>query len=343
MPTRLNRMKFLSWLDQTKPGLSPKPLIQQSDCFIFTGGELITFNEQTCCRKKTGLKLECAVTAKPLHKLISELDCEDVYIELGKSGFIIKASSNEGSLIHAEADIKLPVEEVEKPAKWKPLATEFCEALSMVQGCVAQNEKGERYRPWQSCVHLHPKRVEASDNFHMTRFRLPTGLASEALIRRTSFGDMAALGICEVCEGENWIHFRNGDGYNISCCKYADEEKYPDLRQWYDFEGEKVVMPKGLLESLPRAEIFIGEEEDGAVSLELQKGAVRLTGRGTSGKYWKAVKVKYAGAPIKFNIYPRVLAKLIESYSEFTVGQGVGKVKAGMDRYVYAAVTEAIK
>jgi len=44
---KINRQEFLDSLEMVKAGLSPREFIEQSSCFAFKEGEVLTFNDES--------------------------------------------------------------------------------------------------------------------------------------------------------------------------------------------------------------------------------------------------------------------------------------------------------
>ena len=60
------RKKLLEELQIADIGLAAKPTIQQSDCYVFQNGEVITYNDEVACHTKCSLGITGAVNAKKL-------------------------------------------------------------------------------------------------------------------------------------------------------------------------------------------------------------------------------------------------------------------------------------
>ena len=50
------REAFLRTLEAVQPGLDPTGAIEQSSCFIFKDGAVMTFNDEVSCRMDLSLK-----------------------------------------------------------------------------------------------------------------------------------------------------------------------------------------------------------------------------------------------------------------------------------------------
>ena len=55
--TTVNREAFLHQLESVQAGLSSKEMIEQSSCFAFIKGKVVTYNDEISCRQKCEVPL----------------------------------------------------------------------------------------------------------------------------------------------------------------------------------------------------------------------------------------------------------------------------------------------
>jgi hypothetical protein len=304
MPQTVNREKILSQLEAVLPGLSTKDIIEQSSCFVFKGGQVMTFNDEVACVQKSDLQIEGAVKAAPLLAILRKMDDEEIAVEELDNEVQIKGKRKIVDVLK-DKEILLPVENVEQPGKWKKLSEGFLEAVDLVQSCAGKDDS-----QWNlTCVNLHPEWMEACDDVQMTRYMIPTGVKKSTLVRRTSLKSIVSLGVTKMSETETWIHFKNAEGLVLSCRRYI--EAYPDLGPILDFKGKKAPLPKGLDDIIDRAEVASSEDPDAnEVTVELKSGKFRIRSVGLSMKYTEWKKTTYQGDDIKFMISPKMLKEL---------------------------------
>ena len=61
---KINRMNLLNVLESVHPGLSKRDMVEQSACFVFQGGRVITFNDEIACSLETELSI-CLLYTSP--------------------------------------------------------------------------------------------------------------------------------------------------------------------------------------------------------------------------------------------------------------------------------------
>ncbi len=328
MSTRIDRMELLQRLEAIQPGLSPRDIVEQSSCFVFKDGLIQTYNDEIACRIKSPFKFTGAVTAAPLLAILNKLKEDDVEVEPTEEELLIIGKKRRAG-IRMDAEITLPIDSVEKPKKWRPIHEDFVEAISIVHECAGTNQEEFAL----TCVHIHPKYIEACDNHQLTRYRISSGVTVAALVRRDAIKHIISLDMTEFAETETWIHFRNPTGLMLSCRRFIEE--FPNLSPILKVEGEPTTLPKGLADAADKAEVFSKENaDDNQVMVELRPGKLRIKGTGTSGWYSEVKKLKYNGKAISFQISPRLLMELTKRHNECLVSEERLKVDGGKWVYV---------
>jgi DNA polymerase III sliding clamp (beta) subunit (PCNA family) len=327
---RITRENFLGQLESVQPGLSAREIIEQSSCFIFQEGEVVTYNDEIACRQECSLSdVAGAVPAEPLLAILRKLNEEEIEVSSNEGELLIKGKKRQAG-IKMEMNILLPIDTVDRPKKWKSLPKNFTEAVTIIGQCASKDESQFVI----TCVHLHPKWIEACDNYQIARYPMETGLEESTLIRREALKHITTLDMNSFSETKSWMHFKNENGLVLSCRRYVED--YPDLQPYLSVKkGEKTEFPKGLKEATEKAEIFSqGNIESNQVEVSLCAGRLKLKGRGVTGWYSEVKKVSYSGGGISFLITPQLLRELVTNYNECEITPGTLKVDSGSFIYV---------
>lgn len=306
----INREAFLSQLELVQAGLSTREVLEQSSCFVFTGGRIITFNDEVACSIKTELDITGAIVATPLLNLLRKMEEEQLNIELVKGELLISGKRRKGGLT-CQNEILLPFASVEPPKKWSKLPTQFAEACKLAKQVVSTDEAKFAF----TCVHINADFVEGCDNIQMIRTSFPTGFKDSILIKGTAIASIVDLGISEFSLTESWAHFRNMAGLVISCRRYI--ESYPDLSKILEVQGKPIVLPKALVEATDKAAIFANDTADaGFVSISVRAGKLMIKGTGAFGWYKEIKSIVYKGPPFEFLIAPNLLTDIVKNYND---------------------------
>lgn len=334
---KINREELLRCLSSVSPGLAKREVVEQSSCYCFRNGTVVTYNEEIAVTCACAIKEEFAVPAGPLTSLLQKLTEPEVDVFL-KDGELIVGGARKRSGIRVEAQVLLPMESVEMPDDdaWVLLDGHFCEGLDFVSQCTA--EKADVFE--LTCVHIGVDFVEGCDNFQFAHYPVTTGLQSECLLRGKSVRHIIGLGMNAVAESSGWIHFRNSSGLVLSCRRWS--EVYPDYSSLRTWTGQATVLPGGLKDAVGKAQVFSGDNATGDnVRVELTPGKLRLRGEGSMGWYEERIEVKYSGPPLRFMIAPRLLADLTAKSQECEVTGERLRIRLGQAQYVACLFPEA--
>lgn len=329
--TKVNREELLRQLESVSPGLSSKDIVEQSSCFVFKKGEVLSYNDEVSCRGPSILNdsVEGAVKAEKFLELLRKLPEEEIGISAEGGELRVTGKSRKAG-IRMEEDIALSLDSLEAPEKWRKLPDEFTEAVSIVQQCASQDQTSFE----MTCIHLHPEWIEACDNFQICRWPMETGFKTSILVRQSSLKHIVPLGVTKFGETAGWLHFKNADGIILSCRKY--EEEYRDMTNFLKVKGSPTRLPKALADAAEKAAIFSAENgRNDRILVELKAGRIRVRGEGTSGWYIEDKKIVYDGEEMVFLISPGLLTELTKKYEECSIGPGRLKVKG--DKYTYVA------
>jgi hypothetical protein len=310
MSNRVNRSKLLVCLETVAPGLSPKDIIEQSSCYVFRNGFVLTYNDEVGCRLRTPLPVDLtgAVAAEPLRKALQILEDEEVEVEQRGGKLVLTAVASRSLVaIRMESEILLPVHLIEKPGAWRPLPPEFGDAVKIVQ----ETAKNDAEAFITTVIHVHPDYLEAIEGVQATRYRLETGVETPFLARRTALGPLAGLGMTKISETEKWTHFRNSAGLTYSVRRY--NEAFADLGGLFVPAGEPATLPSGVAKAAELAAVFSGEDKDNnEVTVELREGKMKVRGDGSHGYARRRLDLAYHGPPGTFRISPVLLATIVE-------------------------------
>jgi DNA polymerase III sliding clamp (beta) subunit (PCNA family) len=336
MSVRVKREELFGKLQSVQPGLTAKEVIDQSSCLVFTPGMIMTYNDEVSCRTPYEALEEFtgAVKAKPLLELLGKLPEDEVELEEdGGELHVMGVGSRREAGIRMEKEILSAAGSVELPEEWSPLPESFPEALELVSACAGTDDS--RFN--MTCVHFHPKFIEACDNLQLARYRLRLPV-QECIVKQTSLKQINTLGMTEIAQTGSWLHFRNASGLILSCRMYKEDkggDLYPDMSGVLNI-GEspaEATLPGGLAEEVERAKIFSAEGNDDKILVELRPGKMRVKGQGASGWFSVTKKMTYTGPSMEFLISPKLLIEITKKGNTCEVAPERMRIQG--ERYTY--------
>lgn len=337
MAQKINREEMLRAFQSVSPGLTTKEILQQSSCLVFRRDRVHTFNDEIACSVPSPISdFEGAVPAKPFIAVLSKLPDELLQVTTNAEKVEV-AGKGRKLKVNREAEILLPIDDLEQPDEWSQLPANFFEAVSLVGTCASKDESEFQL----TCVHIGESVIEATDRYQIGRYEIECGFEKDICVRADSLDKASGFGMVQYCITDNWIHFRNEADLVFSCRTWVDD--YEDLAQYLEFERDTpVVLPNGLDEVLARAEIFSADNvRSKNVGVSLQSGAVIFKGEGAYGEYMERRPISYDGDSLQFTIAPKLLLAVTEKASECYVDGSKLSVDAGA--FLYLASLEAVE
>jgi len=333
---QINREEFLRVLQSVSPGLAQREIIEQSSCFIFIDGRVMTFNDEVCCSRDSPLpELHGALRAQKTLDLLSKLTEDELDVSMNEDGteLLVKGAGRRSGL-RMEAQVVLPVDSIEIPTEWRELDARFAEGVSLVHGCAST----EMSQFVLTCVHIHPDYVEASDRFQIARFPIPTGFPQSILVRAQSLCKIIGYDMTMCAETGGWVHFKNPTGLVMSIRRHLDSG-YRDLSEFITPTGtSKVTLPGGLEEAVGRSNLFSSEKSDGnVIKVSFRPNKLMIEGEGPSGWFKEQKPVAYEGQPVSFLIAPKLLIEVSKRSSECGISDNRLFIDGG--KFLYATAT----
>ncbi len=344
----VNREAFLNLLQAIKVAVTPKDEIDQSSCFVFQNGLVAGFDEEKLCRAKSGLGKDflCVVRAKPILQLLDRLPDEKIILSLTDGELLVSGLNGRKSGLVVEREVRLLLSQTEDPGKddWRNLPANFSEAIKLAAECTGSDDP----KFWLTCVHVHPKYVEACDNKRILRYTvdLEGVINGEFLIRSSAAEAIHDLGMEKVCETQNWVHFQNRNEVVLSCRRWLDE--FRDLGPVLESAkgGRTIELPDGLGEAAKRAAIFaneIGVKGKPKIMIRLQDGDGKsnnknllVRGEGPLGWLEEPFSVTYTGPTLAFMATPTLLSEIGRRSNAVDVANN--KLYVRSDNYEYVAL-----
>lgn len=338
---RVNRIDLLQAMEAVEPGISQRPTLEQSDCIIARNGYFFTLQNEIFCKSKSPLDkgIECAVNGQKILAAIRGIPDMEVDVNIDKE-FEIKGKKFSAAVQVADKII-LPIDQVEKPEQWSDLHHEFSEAMKLVVEC---SEKGETLTT-VTCLHIHPKWIEATDRFTFARYRIPSGVTESCLIHSLAARAIQSRFPTRICSTKEWLHFRNDSGVRLSVRRHIAE--YPDMTHYTKQRGKPISFPKVAADAIKFLELFSKQNtDDNEIEVKLDQDRVHIDGYGVASRASYHSKAKYSGKSVGFRIKPATLQNLIKEHEgiELVTGeQNNTMLVISSGQYFFMAVTDELR
>lgn len=312
-----DRKKLLAILSAVLPGIAKKELIEQSSCFIFTAGEVISYNDEISIRALLDLgNFQGAVPAIPLITLLEKLSDDIVIIEHKSSRLMIKGKRKRG-LLRTHSEIILPVKRPELPKKLKKLPADFGDVITTAASSASPHDT----RIIFTAVNITEQCAEATDNQQITQVSFKTPCPLSFLIPAAQAQMIASYAPTHVYLGDGWVYFRTKTGILISCRTIAGT--FPDIAPLLTIKGVRIRFPKMTQDAITRTMIFLDTEfeKEYYITISISDNSFRLHSEGTKGSFDEILPVKYTGKPVAFDIHPQLLESALTRLRDIIIGE----------------------
>lgn len=331
----ISRGLLLARLEEAAIAVSPKAVLEQSECFVFTGDKLITFNDEIMVRTQNPLGFDVVVNAADLKETLAKLPDDEISVTFGGGELRVKGKRRTAGLT-ATAEATLPISEVPAPDKWARL--EEGVLSSLLQAARVCGNGNAQYLA--TVVHITPNLVEGCDNSRLYRVTGATGFPGPVLIPARSVAALDKMELTKVCIGKGWVHFKTAGGAEISVV-CSNEKYHPNIDKLLEMnEAEKITLPANLGEIIERAEVFNSGAYDDRVGVKIQTGEIVITSRkeggesGGGGWYRERKKIGYTGRLLNFNINPKFLVEVLKKNRDVAVNDRKLKLVSGPVQFV---------
>jgi hypothetical protein len=317
---KVNRLGLLEALNKVKPGLDAAgSAIEQGNCFVFCKDYIFTFNDSVAVRIPFKTGITGAVPSSELLAFVNRVGVDDLDIKMVEGVF--RATGTRVKVgIHSETEIHLPLDEiiiVPPIDEFIPLPKNFLNGVRMTVDTAGKNTNSQALES----VHILDSIMESCDNFRLTVFDLSAKWEKESLIPARSLVKILAYDPVSYGFAEDWVHFYNEDGCVISIRPV--NEAFEELSSLIGIKGTEVVFPKDLEQALSDAAIFLNQEAEYQVKVELSKNKITVTGEGDIGWLEEIVRFKYSGENISFQMNPTFLIGMLGVLENVIIGDSM--------------------
>lgn len=279
-----------SALEQVRPGLANKELVEQSTSFVFMNARVVTFNDEISVScPLPGWEIEGAVKAETLYKFLGKATGKEIEIEADEGEMRLKAGRSRIGLAF-QTEIRLPLDEVDEIGQWHLLPDDFKEAVNFVRFSVAKDFS----KPLLTGINIRDTGiVEGGCGTRATRFEMKKVMpVGTFLIPGDSAAEMLKYDVKEISLTERWVHFKTKDGTVFSSFLFAEEypsESFSRVMQLDNFV--EISFPAELTDVLNRAGAVFEKsgpsgKQDASIELKKKKNRIFVQAASEDGTEW---------------------------------------------------------
>ena len=331
----IDKQELLEILTKVKPGLSHKDIVEQASHFIFTGEEIVTYNDQICISHPFKTDFKCSVNADNLFKILSGVPGDDVEIKFdgtqleitGKKFKAGLAVSVEETIYTLFSDIRIGFRR-----GWKEIPSDFMEGLFL---CMFSASMDMTTRTLTGVGVLDDSMV-SSDDYRLSKYKLDVGVGTDFLIPAKAIFELKGYDFKEYKVSESWIHFRTENGVVFSIRLIEGSMKEFDFEQYFEVDGAELVLPEKLASVLETVSIMAEGDFDFEKKIEIIVDGNKVICKGRKSQGWVEIEEKLEGEneAVSFFINPIFLKQILQKTNSVIIGEGRALFKSDKFEHV---------
>jgi len=315
---KLDKHDLLRVLTRVKPGIAKKGIVEQFTHFIFTGKEIVTYNDDISICHPFETDFKCSVKAEDLFKILSGIknDVVDIILEEGRMS-INTAKTRAGLATTTEGDAEEHIELLDLGSlTWSNCPPDLAKGLFL---CMF-SASSDMTQGVLTCVYVNGNKVSSSDEVRVSEYTLKKKTDLNVLIPARNITELLCFDTKHYCISNSWIHFKTEDNVVFSSrIVVGDFEE--DCSQYFAVEGEEVNLPtdfKDMIESVA----FMTEGEidmDKTVNLKIKDKKILCKAEKQTGWIEKELDFEF-DHNITIKINPLFLTQILDKATTLRVG-----------------------
>jgi DNA polymerase III sliding clamp (beta) subunit (PCNA family) len=294
------------------PGIARKETFDQADKLAFEQGKLISYNDEVSIfHPLSGTEeINGAIDGRKLYELLNRVTADTVTLTQNENELRFKCGSSVANF--KLAPVVLPFSEIDWSGDYEKLPEGFKNALKLVASTCARDMS----RPVLTCVYMFENLMIGSDGYRVSQFTFDSQLPT-LLLPVTAAELIAENEIKSIALGENgeWVRFMTNEETVI--CARLSTGNYPDLSKTLDVTGDEITLPKSLIQTLERAQIFSKRDHriDEEVQVTLRDRGITVRSNYDGGRFEERVRGSQV-ADGEFTIHPDLFAEALSGEDE---------------------------
>ena len=319
---KINRKELLEKLKLIKPVLSNNSNIEDHSSFLFTGTEIITYNNDMSIGVEFESDFKCLIKADKFFDLVSNIDDDFIMVKITKGLMSVNSKKTKAKLVLVEGaeDDVISIIRPDKKIKWKKLPLDFMEGVGL---CIFSAGR-DMVKPINTCLYINKNTISSTDNLRLSQFKMKTEIEDTFLLSVFSAIELVKFKIIKYCVQEKWIFFKTDD--NVIFCSRKMEGSFFKLDHVLNVEGKKFVLNKDIIKIIKVGSLF----SDGAfnydkyMDVEIKDNKIKCSSTLSSASVMGVMNIEsdVSDMDIKFRINPDFFKTILEKINDVIYSDG---------------------
>lgn len=319
---KVDRKELLDILKLVGQAKGEKEIVEQMSHFIFTGDDVICFNDQVCLQHAyEKIEEPFSVKATAFQSILSKIKSKEVKISITENGVKVNGRTSK-ALISTQVEDEVSDllnslnEELNDEKGWISLSDSFASSVETASLSVSNDASSIL-----SCVYIHNGFANSTDQTCCTRaFMSDKDLPSFFLKPKTIKILKKIGGAKEMKITPNWVHFWASDDLVLSARvlmgEFIDDNALESVFQAK--EKIKMKLPEDILDGLEFVETMV-DPENLVAQIHIDGERLEIKTEGIIGWAKKEFKLETKQPKISFAINILFLQKILKYTNELSI------------------------
>lgn len=333
---KIKKQQLIDVLQVIKPAVSQKGIVEQMDCFLFTGQYVFAYNDKISIGHPFETDFNCGISAEELYRVIAKCPSDDIDLSFTENELVVAAKKFKSGIKHTEGELfDILPDKVLNAVKWKSAPAEMQEGIDLCSFSAAKDASV----PFLNCVAVIQDHIVSSDNYRVSRYTLPKAIPDSFLLPVKAAVELCKIsGISHYSLHAGWALFKNKETGVIFCARVVAVD-YPDasISDILDVKGERFKIPDEVLPAIEACDIFADPVAlDSRMTLKIQKDVLCCKSKNDRGWMEYSLDVKTKIDNLEIDINPIFLGHILKHATMVTHGENKLLFRSGAFQHVMA-------
>jgi hypothetical protein len=332
---KIRTKEFKDILTKVKPGLAQKGIVEQATHFVFTGEDILTYNDEISISHPLETDFECSVPSDILHGVVKDLSGKEIDLSLkGNELRISSGKTKAGIVASTDQTIMDMVDTMGLPEdeKWHPINKEFIDGLGL---CIFSASKDISF-PYMTCISVGGAKLVSGDDIRISWYDLEHEIPDAFLLPAAAAVELLKFDIVEYALGTSWVFFATEN--DLIFCSRIVVDDYPDVEAFFDFDGEPIIISSDFKSCIsvvtPMAD---GEFDiDKQIEVAIKDKKIKCRSDGKSGWAETFIDTKEDVPDLGFKVNPFFLSEILDKETKLTHAEGKILLESGKLKHLIA-------
>jgi DNA polymerase III sliding clamp (beta) subunit (PCNA family) len=316
------------------PAVNEKGIIEQMNCFLFTGSHVFSYNDKISIGVPTQTVFSnVAVPANEFMQVLKNIDAEQIELESKDGLLCIRSDNTEACIKTVTGDLfnMLPDKKILNIKKWLPVEADFIDGVRLCQ-YVASNDFT---KPFLNAVAINKDNIISSDNYRVCKFTVKTSFTKSILLPKRSAEALCKINpvVSHACLVDGGVVFKNEKEMLMFSSLVQDE--FPPVESMFKLIGDKIEIPAEVKKSIELCSIFTeAENVDASVFVNISDGFIKCKGENDRG--WIEHKIPYSGElkkELNMMVNPFFFSYILQHLTTMIYNETEGRLLFSSDKF----------